>query len=91
MTDSELDVAALERDRHRLLDPLASQVFDLATVILGHAAILATTVPVGDERREDVEAMAVAARRLVGVVGQILAASGPDAPSAELQARFSQP
>ena len=59
------------------------------TVILGHAAMLSSTLPAMDPGREDVECIAAAARRLAGVVSQISRRPAAETGSDKLQPTVS--
>jgi hypothetical protein len=54
---------------------LGAESIDLVTVILGHTALIAATLPATDERRVDVEAIGAATRRLCGILSQLLTAT----------------
>ena len=54
---------------------IAHDFNNLLTVILGHAALLATTLPESDDRHYDVAAITEAAERAARVAWQLLTAS----------------
>lgn len=59
---------------------VAHDVNNLLTLVLGHASLLEATLPAADTRREDVEAISMAAERAAGMMAQLLAISrGADA------------
>ncbi len=57
---------------------------NLLTVILGHAALLASSLPEGGVERADVEAISMAAERASGITSQLLTISRGDLVATEL-------
>jgi hypothetical protein len=78
---SDVDITALE-GHARVLGLLEAEALDLVTVILGHAAILSSRLPATDPGREDVDCIAAAARRFVGVAAAFSQASDCSQPTA---------